>query len=426
MTSSIGASYHALDHADSFSSSSGAALSRVARRQSANHATQMKITSHVGHEFTNRSCNQEVSYRPYAILSVMPVPARCAIWPFSAFQGGSNDGYALSRGMPAVGVAMIFSKYLGSKSMRWMITAFALSVWSLLAMPALAQQSSRLSPGAHIARVNSVAFAYFVSGSGPVLIEQSPGWGIGSQYLQHGLKPLEKDLTLVSYDTRASGSSSRPHDESQMTTSNMVDDLEALRRYWGLPKINVLGHSHGGAIAIGYAIRYPERISKLILVDSSIQGFPGDDIAEREMKAREGDPRFATAIAEERSTAEIKTDKEMAESLAREMPLYFSDPGKNMAAFAQGLSQTPSAWVNAKTVFLDSSLNEEHQMHRVHADTLILVGRDDWIAGPSISEKIHAEIPQSQLKILEKTGHFPWAEDAAPDFIAAIENFMQQ
>jgi pimeloyl-ACP methyl ester carboxylesterase len=273
--------------------------------------------------------------------------------------------------------------------------------------------------------VNDVAFAYFVSGSGPVLIEQSPGWGIGSQYLQHGLTPLEKDFTLVSYDTRASGSSSRPVDESLMTTSNMVDDLESLRRFWGLPKINVLGHSHGGAIAIGYAIRYPNRVSKLILVDSSIQGFPGDDIVEREMKKREGDARFAAAVAEARSTAEPKTDAEMKESLARSMPLYFSDPEKNMAAFAQGLSQTPSAWVNAKMVYLDSSFNEEHQMHRIHADTLILVGRDDWIAGPPFSEKIHAEIPQAQLKILEKTGHFPWAEDAAPEFFVAIENFMR-
>jgi proline iminopeptidase len=304
------------------------------------------------------------------------------------------------------------------------LTVVALSFWLLQASPALAQ-SSRLSPGEHVARVNGVAFAYFVSGSGPVLIEQSPGWGIGSQYLQRGLKPLEKDYTLVSYDTRASGSSSRPVDESQMTTSNMVDDLEALRRYWGLPKINVLGHSHGGAIAIGYAIRYPEHVSKLILVDSSIQGFAGADIAEKEMKDREGDSRFAAAVAEERSTAEIKTDKAMAESLARSMPLYFSDPGKNMAAFAQGLSQTPSAWVNAKRVYLDSSFNEDHQMNRVHADTLILVGRDDWIAGPPISEKIHAEIPQSQLKILDKTGHFPWAEDAAPEFFAAVETFMR-
>jgi proline iminopeptidase len=299
------------------------------------------------------------------------------------------------------------------------------TLWLLLAIPAIAQQSSRLSPGEHVARVNGVAFAYFVSGSGPVLIEQSPGWGIGSQYLQHGLKPLEQDFTLVSYDTRGSGSSSRPPDESQMMTSNMVDDLEGLRRYWSLAKINVLGHSHGGAIAIGYAIRYPKHVSKLILVDSSIQGFAGADIAEREMKAREGDPRFTVAIAEERSTAQIKTDKAMAESLARSMPLYFSDPGKYMAAFAQWLSQTPSAWVNAKMVYLDSSFNEEHQMHRIRADTLILVGRDDWIAGPPFSEKIHAEIPRSQLKILDKTGHFPWAEDAAPDFFAAIENFMR-
>src|SRR6201992_1201244 len=227
---------------------------------------------------------------------------------------------------------------------RRMLTKVALSLLMLPAMAAWAQQSSKLSPGEHVARVNGVAFAYLVSGSGPALIEQSPGWGIGSQYLQHGLKPLETNCTLVSYDTRASGSSSRPVDESQMTTSTMVDDLEALRRYWGLPKISVLGHSHGGAIAVGYAIRYPERVSKLILVDSSIQGFPGDDIAEREMKAREGDPRFTAAIAESRSTAEVKTDQAMADSLARSMPLYFYDPGKNMAAFAQGLSQRPSAW----------------------------------------------------------------------------------
>jgi proline iminopeptidase len=139
--------------------------------------------------------------------------------------------------------------------MRAILATVMLLLWPLL--PTFAQQSPRLSPGNHIARVNGVAFAYFVSGSGPVLIEQSPGWGIGSQYLQHGLMPLEKDFTLVSYDTRASGSSSRPIDESRMTTSNMVDDLEALRRFWDLPKINVLGHSHGGAIAIGYAIRYP-------------------------------------------------------------------------------------------------------------------------------------------------------------------------
>jgi proline iminopeptidase len=309
--------------------------------------------------------------------------------------------------------------------MRGIFITAALALCVLLAVPASAQQSAKLSPGAHTATVNGVTFAYFVSGSGPVLIEQSPGWGIGSQYLQHGLLPLEEHFTLVSYDTRASGSSTRPADESQMTTSNMVDDLEALRKFWGLSKINVLGHSHGGAIAIGYAIRYPTHISKLILVDSSIQGFPGDHIHEKEMKAREGDPRFTTALAEERSTAAPKTDEEMKESLARAMPLYFSDPGKNMPAFAQGLSQAPSAWVNAKMVFLDSSFNEEGQMHRIHADTLILVGRDDWVAGPAYSEKIHAEIPHSQLQILDKTGHFPWAEDAAPQFFAAIENFMR-
>jgi proline iminopeptidase len=338
-------------------------------------------------------------------------------------QGGGFDSHTL----PPFSSAVYFTKIEASEdpSMRRPLTLVALTFCVLLAVPAMAQQSGKLSPGSHTATVNGVTFAYFVSGSGPVLIEQSPGWGIGSQYLQHGLKPLEKNFTLVSYDTRASGSSTRPADESQMTTSNMVDDLEALRQFWGLPKINVLGHSHGGAIAIGYAIRYPTHVSRLILVDSSIQGFPGFDIAEREMKARASDPRFIAAIAEEQLTTPPATDQAMKESLARGMPLYFSDPGKHMAAFAQGLSQTPSAWVNAKMVYLDSSFNEEGQMHLIQAPTLILVGRDDWIAGPDFSKKIHGEIPHSQMVILDKTGHFPWAEDAAAEFFAAIECFLQ-
>jgi pimeloyl-ACP methyl ester carboxylesterase len=121
-----------------------------------------------------------------------------------------------------------------------------------------------------------------------------------------------------------------------------------------LPKINVLGHSHGGAIAIGYAIRYPGHVLKLIWW---IRAFK----VSRAPTLRSGRWR-------------------------REKATRAGDGGIVGAQHAAVLFRS-------------------RQKHG--------------------GLRIHAEIPHSQLKILDKTGHFPWAEDAAPDFFAAIENFMR-
>jgi hypothetical protein len=55
---------------------------------------------------------------------------------------------------------------------------------------------ARLSPGQHFAALEGIRLAYRVSGHGPILVEQSVGWGAGSGYLQLGLKPLEQHFTV--------------------------------------------------------------------------------------------------------------------------------------------------------------------------------------------------------------------------------------
>ena len=180
---------------------------------------------------------------------------------------------------------------------RNLLRAFSFSILAVLCFtfPSPARASgaeTRLSVGQHVADLRGIKFAYYVAGTGPLIVVQSPGWGVGSEDLRNGLEPLESKFTLVFYDTRGSGLSSRPSDETKMSTSDMVDDLEGLRQYWGIPTMTLLGHSHGGNIALGYAIRYPKRVRKLILVDSDIQDF--DTSTYR--AARVGSPKGRQAI----------------------------------------------------------------------------------------------------------------------------------
>jgi hypothetical protein len=114
------------------------------------------------------------------------------------------------------------------------VALLALVGLALVSFAQSVRAASKLSSGQHTAEVNGIKFAYFVAGRGPLLIVQSPGWGIGSQVLRNGLKPLETSFTLVCYDPRGSGLSSRPSDETKMSTSNMVDPSRACDSIGGL------------------------------------------------------------------------------------------------------------------------------------------------------------------------------------------------
>src|SRR5258708_3305981 len=150
----------------------------------------------------------------------------------------------------------------------------------------------QLPPGEHLVAVNGVKLHCIVSGRGPLLVVQAPGWGIGSTYLRNGLAPVEDQFTLLFYDPRGSGKSTRPTSETQMSTSDMVEDLEQMRRYWGLKSINVLGHSNGGSIALGYAERYPDHLEKLIVVNSCLPGFDASATVRQFINRRKDDIRY--------------------------------------------------------------------------------------------------------------------------------------
>ena len=105
-----------------------------------------------------------------------------------------------------------------------------------------------------------------VIGHGPPLVLMHGGPG-ADHWTMLPFQRLADRFTLVFYDHRCNGRSVGAP-VSSMTWENLTADADALRERLGYETWAVLGHSFGGQVALEYALRYPERLSDLILMDT--------------------------------------------------------------------------------------------------------------------------------------------------------------
>lgn len=169
-------------------------------------------------------------------------------------------------------------------------------------------------------------------------------------------------------------------------------------------------------------------MKKLILVDSDIQDFDTSNIVQQELEARKGDKRYESAIKAKMSSQDPESkDQDPAERAKDMLPLYFYDPDKNLPIFLKTAPTGPSPWVMKANGAADqkSPMKQDSLMNQVVADTLIIVGRSDCITPPAVSERIHVGIPHSQIRVLEKFGHFPWIE-VPQDFFPEVTRFAEK
>ena len=112
---------------------------------------------------------------------------------------------------------------------------------------------------------NGVMIYYKILGHGEPLMIVHGGPGASHDYFLPYLLPLARRHKLIFIDERGSGRSQKLEDPAGYTIQNMVEDVESVRQALGLGKINVLGHSYGGALAQAYALKYQSNLSHLIL-----------------------------------------------------------------------------------------------------------------------------------------------------------------
>ncbi|KAJ5585599.1 Proline iminopeptidase [Penicillium hispanicum] len=259
-----------------------------------------------------------------------------------------------------------------------------------------------------------------------LIVVQCPGWGLGSQYLQVGLADLwqpspeinEADsvtrFTVLFFHPRGTDGSSRPRSANEMRSMpDLASDLEDLRQHLQLEKYPILlGHSNGGAIALGYAEMYPSRVNRLVLLNHQVVGIQDRQMAR--IEATDSNPVYRGAW-EALLKHRTDTDDEFTASIRGMWPLYFYDPERYTDELLDAIGDRKlSVWCYQSQGRCDCKLESPMQMvermGHVQAKTLIIFGYDDMICGMGIARRTMADIPIAQIVAYQQCGHFPWIE----------------
>jgi pimeloyl-ACP methyl ester carboxylesterase len=124
---------------------------------------------------------------------------------------------------------------------------------------------------------DGVRIAYNIGGQGPVLVRtihwlNHLDFEWKSPLLRQWLSEIMRHNTLVRYDQRGSGLSD--WNVSDFSFGRTVQDFEELVDAAGLEKFAILGGCQGAAVGIAYAVRHPERVTKLIINGAFANGWP--------------------------------------------------------------------------------------------------------------------------------------------------------
>lgn len=150
-------------------------------------------------------------------------------------------------------------------------------------------------------------------GGGQPIIVLHGGPDFDHGYLLPDLDRLADAFRLIYYDQRGRGRSADHVQPEDVTLRSDVEDLDEVRKHFQLESAALLGHSWGAVLALEYALRYPTRVSHLILMNPApasasdvavlrkayVQKLGADMDRQREILAsaayKEGDPEAVAA-----------------------------------------------------------------------------------------------------------------------------------
>jgi pimeloyl-ACP methyl ester carboxylesterase len=253
-----------------------------------------------------------------------------------------------------------------------------------------------------------------------VLMHGGPGADL---YTMMAFRPLSEDFTLVFYDHRCNGRSEGA-EVSSMNFENLTADADALRQALGFEKWAVLGHSFGGNVALEYALRYPQNLSHLLLVDTGGDSRWAQENAPKVLEKR-GFPPEIVDLSHRFLNGRIEP-KEMFPSLIKLGKAYNPYTGlrqlPHMILMGSRTKLRPEALIFAASHFL-KGWTVMDRLGEIQVPTLVIAGREDFQFPPEHQEELAAGIPNSRLVIIDRAGHNPHDEQPA-EVQRLIREFM--
>jgi proline iminopeptidase len=236
-------------------------------------------------------------------------------------------------------------------------------------------------------------------------------------------RSLADQFTLILYDHRCNGRSEGAEVPS-MTWENLTADADALRQSLGFEKWAVLGHSFGGMVALEFALRYPQSISHLVLLDTC-----GDTWWVRknapQILAKRGYKAATVKTAERFYNGDITPDEFMP-SVRKLSTAYYHKLNPLQLArditLGMRMKTRPEALIFGYSQLL-KGWTVMNRLDEIKVPTLVMAGRDDFQFPPEHQAALTAGIPNARLEIIERAGHNSHSERPA-EVIEALKHFM--
>ncbi len=233
---------------------------------------------------------------------------------------------------------------------------------------------------------------------------------------------LSPEYRLIAYDLRGRGDSDKPDNGYSLEAHGV--DLERLLDHYGLDRAVVMGHSLGAMIALAFAVKRPERVSRLVLFDGGI----------------DSRPEVWDSIAPAVSRLGIEFPSlDMFLALVQSLPMFEGRWNEYFERyFRYDVEALPSGAVRAKAA--KHAIEEEVDnlkrerlwvKHRhVRCPTLILRA-PDGVLGPAdcllTEDEAHAmaaAIPTSTLVTVPGTNHYTILVGETPELKTALRAFL--
>jgi pimeloyl-ACP methyl ester carboxylesterase/DNA-binding CsgD family transcriptional regulator len=254
---------------------------------------------------------------------------------------------------------------------------------------------------------DGVRLAYAKLGAGPPVLK------VGS-WLTHlefdGTSPvwipwlteLSRNNTLLRYDPRGCGLSDR--DVAQFTLDAWVRDLETVADAAGFARFTLLGMSQGGAIAIAYAARHPERVEKLVLYGAYARG-----VLKRGLGPRQSEELDATT-----KLIELGWGRENPAFRQMFTSLFLPDGTPEEVDSFNRLQQISASPESAgRMVRGYAAIDVEAQAPQVRCPTLVLHGHDDARVPFDEGRLVASLIPGARFVPLQSRNHVMLAHEPA-------------
>ena len=267
---------------------------------------------------------------------------------------------------------------------------------------------------------DGVRIAYATVGQGLPLVKaanwlnhlefdwESPVW-------RHWMEALSRDRTLVRYDERGNGLSD--WDVDDITFDAFVRDLETVVDAAGLERFALFGISQGVGVSIAYAVKHPERVSRLILHAGYLQGWRARGTPE-EVERREAMSRL------------ILTGWGQDNPAFRQIFTTFYIPEgtpEQMQWFNELLRVSTSPANALRLVDAFSRIDVTALAPAVRAPTLVTCSRHDAAIPYDQSRALASLIPGARFVLLEGRNHIILQHEPAwPRFVAEVQAFLAE